>query len=286
MRITFLTLLAMLAFAGNSIIARLALSSQGMEPALIDPENYALIRLVSGAAVLGVLVGIKQGFSWKIVQAGNWVSAFSLFLYGAAFAYSYVMIDTGLGALILFACVQLTMIGWAVIKGQSLSVWEIAGSLLAFGALIWLVSPGIAAPDPFAAFLMAISGIAWGAYSLRGQTSSSPLNASAGNFILTIPMLIILIRPTDLQLSGIALAILSGAITSGLGYALWYSVLPKLSTAKAAIWQLSVPVFAGIGGSLLLSEAWTLRFTIASILILSGVTMAIFAKQARTLPKD
>ncbi len=269
----------MLAFAANSVLGRLALTQTPTQAALIDPANYTLIRLISGAIVLGLLAGLKNGFNKTAFAGSNIISAFSLFLYAAAFSFSYVAIDTGLGALILFACVQLTMMGWAVVQKYKFTLGEILGSLVAFGALIWLVSPGVSAPDPIAAVLMAISGIAWGIYSIRGQKSASALSASAGNFLLTIPMTLILIRPFDFNPMGIALAVTSGAITSGLGYALWYSVLPKLTTSRAAISQLSVPVLAGIGGSFVLSENWTLRFTIASTLILGGIALAIISKR-------
>lgn len=268
----------MLAFAANSLIARIALSEIPSGQAFIDPASYTLIRLVSGGLVLGIFVGVKKNFSHKAFSGADILSAVFLFLYAAAFSFAYVNLNTGLGALILFTSVQLTMFGWAIFKKTPINIWEIFGAIIALGALAWLVSPGLTAPSPLAAFLMAMSGIAWGAYSIRGRSAVSPLSATAGNFLLTIPMAIILMRFTELNAYGMGLAIISGAVTSGLGYALWYYVLPKISTTNAAISQLSVPVLAGVAGSLFLAEEWTLRFSIASFLILGGIAIAIISK--------
>ncbi len=272
----------MLAFAANSLLARLALGQDFSDQPFIDPGNYSLIRLVSGAVILFLLASLQNGFKFSIVKAGNWISALALFTYAAAFSFSYVQIDAGLGALVLFACVQLTMIGWSAIKGEALNLQEIAGSVIALCALLWLVSPGLEAPPLNASILMIMSGIAWGIYSIRGKGNTSPLLETAGNFILTIPIALLLIRFENIHAYGIGLAIISGAITSGLGYALWYVVLPRLSTTKAAVSQLTVPVLAGIGGTLLLQEDWTLRFSIASAFILGGVALTIFARGKKT----
>jgi drug/metabolite transporter (DMT)-like permease len=281
MRIFLLTALTMIAFAANSILGRTAL-----EDGAIDASSYSLIRLGSGAVMLAILVGVSKGFSRKTLSGGNLFSALSLFVYAAAFSFSYINIETGVGALILFACVQATMIGWSLFKGDRPSGLEWLGMIIAFGAFVWLVSPGLQAPDPIAALLIAFSGIAWGIYSLRGKSASDPLMATAGNFILSVPMalalLLVMHSSLDITQYGVLLAIASGAITSGLGYALWYRVLKQITPTKAAIVQLTVPVLAGFGGTLVLNEAWTFRFALASALILGGVAISILAKNKRS----
>ena len=280
MRIFFLTTITMIAFGANSIFGRVALEGDA-----IDPSNYSFIRLLSGAIMLAILVGASSGVSKKSLSHGNLISAFCLFAYAAAFSFSYVNIETGVGALILFACVQAVIIGWALFKGDRPSLFEWLGIVIAFSAFIWLVSPGLEAPDPIAAALMAISGIAWGAYSLRGKSSSDPLKATAGNFLLSVPMglvlLFITISSSQITLYGVILAIASGAITSGMGYALWYKVLPQLTATRASIVQLTVPVVAGISGLIFLSEPLTFRFVLASALILGGVAISIVMKANR-----
>ncbi|MBU4529140.1 MAG: DMT family transporter [Alphaproteobacteria bacterium] len=278
----------MIAFAANSVLGRMA-TGPGDTP-LIDPASYSAVRLVSGALMLWVLVAVtgNSGRGKAIARSGSWGSAFALFAYAVAFSYAYVALDTGTGALILFACVQATMIGWGLKEGDRPSVLEWLGLLTAFGAFVWLVSPGLAAPDPVAAAAMALSGVAWGAYSLRGRNLADPLKATADNFLrssaFVAPLAIIVLAaqlPVHASLRGLALATLSGAVTSGLGYALWYRVLRQTGAAQAAIVQLTVPVIAAIGGVLLLDENWTLRLILSSLLILGGVAVAILAKQRR-----
>lgn len=280
MRIFLLTTITMIAFGANSIFGRVALEGDA-----IDPSSYSFIRLLSGAIMLAILVGASSVVSKKNFSHGNIISALCLFAYAAAFSFSYVNIETGVGALILFACVQAVMIGWALFEGDRPSLFEWLGIVIAFGAFIWLVSPGLEAPDPIAATLMAISGIAWGTYSLRGKSSSDPLKATAGNFLLSVPMglvlLFITISSSQITLYGVILAIASGAITSGMGYALWYKVLPQLTSTRASIVQLTVPVVAGIGGLIFLSEPLTFRFVLASALILGGVAISIVMKANR-----
>jgi drug/metabolite transporter (DMT)-like permease len=289
MRLILLTLLTMIAFAANSVFGRLGLETTSGVSA-IDPAGYTVIRLVSGALMLAVLVtGKNDGKPVLLLSEGNWFSAVALFGYAAAFSFSYVSIETGLGALILFACVQATMIGWSIICGDRPSLREIAGMVIAFTAFAWLVSPGLAAPDPIAAGLMALSGISWGVYSLLGKRAADPLRATAGNFIrAALPAVALALASIGItgkigySLFGVAMAIASGAFSSALGYALWYQVLKNLSATRAAIIQLSVPLFAGIGGLILLGEPWTARFAIASIFILGGVAIAIVGKARRT----
>ena len=289
MKLVLLTALTMIAFAANSVIGRMAIGSG--DTALIDPAGYSAVRLISGALVLAVLVVLtgSNGKRSPRFQSGSWISAFALFAYAVAFSYAYVALEAGIGALILFACVQATMIGWALKEGDRPSGLEWAGLVTAFGAFIWLVSPGLSAPDPWAAALMALSGAAWGVYSLRGRGLPDPLKATADNFMRSLAFLIalgviVVLTGHGLQASGrgVLLAIVSGAVTSGVGYALWYRVLRQIGATQGAIVQLTVPVIATIGGSLFLGEAWTLRLVASSLLILGGVAVAIIAKQRRT----
>ncbi|WP_245307787.1 DMT family transporter [Hoeflea sp. IMCC20628] len=260
------------------------------EAPLIDPASYSAVRLASGAVMLAVLValtGSGQNRSMRL-RSGSWISAFALFVYAVAFSYAYVALDTGIGALILFACVQATMIGWSHKEGDRPSKLEWLGLITAFGAFVWLVSPGLSAPDPLAASAMALSGVAWGVYSLRGRGLPDPLKATADNFVRSVAFLLplglivqIAQLPVHVSSRGLLLATLSGAITSGLGYALWYQVLRQIGATQGAILQLIVPVMAAVGGTLFLAEGWTLRLVVSSLLILGGVGLAIVAKQRR-----
>lgn len=285
MRLFLLTLLTMTAFAANSVFGRLALENSDGQIA-IDPASYSMIRLVAGALMLVWLVRYNnKGNHQALTEKGNWLSAFALFSYAGAFSYAYLSLETGMGALILFSCVQGTMIGWSLYKGDRPSPFELMGMLIAFGAFIWMVSPGLTAPDPVAAGLMAISGIAWGSYSLRGKNAVDPLLATTGNFIRSVPFagVLAVFAMAHLEFSpfGISMAIASGAISSAMGYALWYHVLKSLKSTQAAIVQLSVPVIAGFGGLIFLGEPMTQRFVIASVLILGGIAIAIYAKSKR-----
>lgn len=275
------TAITMVAFALNSVFARLALLDGA-----IDEAGYTAVRLIAGAIMLALLVIVSRRETLRtVIKGGNWISAAALFAYAVTLSFAYVGIETGLGALILFACVQATMIGWALYKGDRPIAPEWLGLILALGAFVWLVSPGLEAPDPFSAFLMGLSGVAWGVYSLRGRRTSDPLLATAGNFVLTVPMSLVLALIFAGQLNsnlyGFALAVASGALTSGLGYALWYRVLPQIGATQGAIVQLTVPVIAGFGGLMFAAEPFTARFIIASILILGGVAIAIIAKAKR-----
>ena len=283
----------MIAFAANSVLGRMAIApgpfGSGGLP-LIDPASYSAVRLGSGAVMLALLVAVTGTGArrWPRLQSGSWASAFALFAYAVAFSYAYVALDTGIGALILFACVQATMIGWSLKEGDRPSLLEWLGLIVAFGAFIWLVSPGLSAPDPLAAAAMAASGIAWGAYSLRGRGLPDPLKATADNFMRSVAFIIPLFGlvlvtqlPVHASAKGVMLAIASGAVTSGLGYALWYRVLKRIGATQGAIVQLTVPVIAAIGGTLFLHEDWTLRLVVSSLLILGGVALATMAKQRR-----
>ncbi|MBL1404556.1 MAG: DMT family transporter [Rhizobiales bacterium] len=289
MRIFILVSLAMIAFAGNSVFARLGLGSSSS----IDPASYTLIRLISGAVVLTIVVSWRNKSVTRITKGGNWVSALALFGYASAFSYAYVVLETGMGALILFTCVQAGMIAWGIFKGDRPIALEWLGLIIAFSAFVWLVSPGLQAPDPFAAFLMFVSGISWAVYSTRGKNTkdalNDPLGTTTGNFIMSIPfaliLLIALFTQVNIDAYGAYMAIGSGILTSALGYAIWYMALPLISQTQAAIVQLTVPVIAGFGGVLFSSEIFTTRFAISATLILGGVAIAILAKSNRTKSK-
>ena len=278
MQIYLLTALTMTAFAANSVLGRIALRMTD-----IDPASYVSIRLMSGALILAVLAGAAGRNGKGAAPAGDWLSALALFAYAASFSFAYLGLDAGTGALILFATVQASIIGWSLYCGGRPSVSEWCGLAVAFAALVWLLAPGVAAPDPFYAALMTLAGIAWGIYTIRGKAASNPLRATAGNFMRSVPLTAILsawfFSSASLPLAGIALAACSGAVTSGLGYALWYRVLKSLSPIQSGMVQLSVPVIAAVGGILFLGEPLTLRFAACSCFILGGIGFAIAARR-------
>lgn len=270
-RTVSLTAVAMLAFAANSVLCRLALQQEA-----IDAASFTVIRLLSGALALALLLGAR---GLPPARAGNWRSAFALFAYAAAFSFAYVSLPTGVGALLLFAAVQATMILTGLLRGERLTMSQLVGLLLAFGGFIHLLLPGLSAPPLGGALLMVGAGIAWGVYSLRGRGTGNPLAATAGNFLRTVPMAIGLamlgVGSVNLQSSGVLYAVLSGALASGAGYAVWYAALRGLSATGAATVQLSVPVIAALGGVLLLGEVVTWRLVLASVAILGGVAIVL-----------
>ncbi|MEL6817197.1 MAG: DMT family transporter [Pseudomonadota bacterium] len=272
----------MVAFAANSLLARLALAESA-----IDAGSYTFLRLASGAIVLIVLAtGFSATKIKNVLSEGNWISAMALFTYAAGFSFAYLALDTGMGALILFAMVQATMIGLALTKGDKPMLLEWVGLVVAFVAFVWLVSPGLKAPDPLGTLLMIVAGVAWGIYSVRGRSTYSPLAATAGNFALSVPAALVLLLFTlngaSASTVGVILAVVSGAVTSGLGYALWYRVLPQISSTQGAIVQLTVPVIAAAAGVIFADEELTFKFGAASLLILGGVALAIIAKARRS----
>ena len=273
MRIFLLTLLSMLAFAANSLLCRLALKSDS-----IDPASFAAIRLVSGAAVL-VLVMRFRGVS--PVASGGWAPAFWLSAYAFAFSFAYVGLPAGVGALLLFGSVQATMIGAGLWRGERLSARQWFGLVLAMGGLVALLLPGLSAPPPGSAALMLAAGVGWGAYSLHGKSARDASAATAGNFVRAVPFAALLVVICIAQLSvsrvGLVIALVSGAITSGLGYIVWYTVLPRLRSSAAASVQLSVPLLAGLGGTLLLGEDWTQRLGWTGLAILGGIALVVMA---------
>ncbi len=246
-----------------------------------DAAGFTVVRLVSGAVALIV---ISYFFSQsKSLMRGNWLSAFFLFAYAICFSFAYIGLTVATGALILFGSVQLTMIGVALFRGERPGGLEWLGLLVALGGLAYLMFPGLASPPLAASMLMAAAGVAWGFYTLRGKGSGDPLGDTTGNFIRSAPMVIATAIPflSQIHLStrGIVLAILSGALTSGVGYTLWYAALKHHTATRAAVLQLAVPVITAFGGVLLLSEAMTTRLLIAAALILGGIGITIMGRQ-------
>lgn len=282
MKTALLTSVAMLAFAANSVLARLALSSSA-----IDPLAFAGIRLVSGAVMLAMIVYFRPGpKSYPVLSnMGNWRSAAALLLYAVTFSVAYVMVGAGPGALILFASVQIGMLAWAITKGDRPGLMEWIGMGVAFLALIFLVLPGLTAPPPAGAALMVVAGLSWAAYSLIGRGSISPLADTAGNFIRCAPVgvILILIGLAYMQPNayGVTYAVASGAVASGLGYIIWYGVLPHLIRSTAAVVQLTVPAIAAAGGAVVIGEPLSGRLLIAMTGIVGGVCLALLAADGR-----
>ncbi len=275
------TLAALIAFAANSVLCRLALKD-----AAIDPASFTNLRLFSGALtfiVLQILFSSRKPTHVK--RKSVYFSALMLFVYALAFSFAYITLDTGTGALILFGAVQLTMIIVSWFRGKRLGVWEGIGIAVSFSGLIYLVYPTLSTPNVFGAVLMAISGAAWGFYTLAGKQASDPFLATALNFKLTLPLLMILALVTlpDLAITthGALLAVLSGSLASALGYTIWYQALKGLQTSEAAVMQLSVPILAAVGGILFVSEPITSQFLIASLLVLGGIAMVAKASTHR-----
>jgi drug/metabolite transporter (DMT)-like permease len=275
-KIFLLTALALVAFAFNSILCRIALGNE-----TIDAVSFTTIRLVSGAIIL-LVISLVFNKNKAEIKRGNWVSAFFLFSYAICFSFAYLKLTTATGALILFGSVQTAMICLALFKGERPQFLEWIGLLLAVSGLIYLVFPGLSAPPFFYSILMMSAGVAWGFYTIRGKGSENPLGDTTGNFIRTVPMILLLAIPflsqINLSPKGIILAILSGSIASGIGYSVWYAVLKHHTAMRAAIFQLSVPLLAAIGGIIFLSETISFRMILASGLILGGIGLAVVQK--------
>lgn len=271
LRLTLLTTLALVAFAGNSLLCRMALRETQ-----IDPASFTAVRLIAGAVVLWLLLA-TTGRSLR--GAGSWPMALALFIYAAAFSFAYIGLSTGTGALLLFGAVQLGMLGTAWRQGQRLSGLQWCGLALACVGLVVLLSPGLTAPPPGSALLMLIAGLAWAAYSLLGRGHPEPTRTTAGNFVRCVPLAALLAVATlpwaRVDGPGIALAVASGAITSGLGYAIWYTALRSLGTVQAASAQLSVPVIAALMGLVALAEPIDARFTLSAAAVLGGIALTL-----------
>ncbi len=268
---------AMVAFAANSVFCRLALGHGA-----IDAGSFTLVRLAAGATVLP-LVCATQGKAGRALLRLDARSAAALFVYAAAFSFAYRELTAGTGALLLFGAVQVTMIGTGLFRGERPVAAEWLGLLVALGGLGWLVSPGLAAPPPVGAGLMALAGAAWGVYSLRGRKLGDPLQTTAANFLWAVPLALALfaVGPGGSHVSpaGLGWAVLSGGLASGVGYAVWYATLPRLTATRAATLQLTVPVLAALGGVVFLSEIISTRLVLASLLVLGGVALAVFGRR-------
>lgn len=275
-----LTTLTMIAFASNSLLNRLALGRQ-----TIDATSYTAIRLTSGAITLFILANLQKK-SGEPALRGGWLSAACLFLYAIAFSFAYLSLTAGTGALLLFGTVQVTMIVVALINGERPQPLEWLGLFLALGGLVYLVLPGLAAPPLLGSTLMIIAGIAWGFYTLRGRGSKNPLADTAGNFLYAVPMVLLLRLITwnhsHISTEGILLAIVSGAVASGVGYVIWYAALRGLTTTRAAIVQLSVPMIAAWGGVAFLAEHVSVRLLLAGALILGGIALSVLSRTRST----
>jgi drug/metabolite transporter (DMT)-like permease len=295
MKVIFYTTFALTAFAFNSILCRLAL--RGDEA---DAVGFTTVRLVSGAVTLIVISyffgspRVSKGDTVKLDVSplltrglphyGNWASAFFLFAYAICFSFAYLGLTAATGALILFGSVQMTMIGMAIIRGERPQSLEWLGLIVAVGGLVYLVLPGLSSPPLSSSLLMAGAGIAWGFYTLRGKGSADPLGDTAGNFVRTLPLMLLAAIPflSQIHLSnrGIILALLSGAIASGIGYTVWYAALKYHTSTRAAVLQLAVPVIAAAGGVILLSEEASVRLLVATVLVLGGIALTILGKNA------
>jgi drug/metabolite transporter (DMT)-like permease len=270
------TVFALTAFAANSLLCR-----QALRPNAIDPASFSTIRLVSGAATLSILAALTRRGSFQL--GGTWGSAAMLFLYAIPFSFAYVSLGAGTGALILFGAVQGTMLLAALASGEWPHLLQWTGLLLALAGLVYLVLPGITAPAPAGSALMAVAGIAWGIYSVRGRGAADPLGETAGNFARAVPLVLIVglweTRQLHATSTGALLAVVSGALASGVGYVAWYAALTGLSATRAASVQLAVPLLAAAGGVAFLSERITLRLVVAAVLILGGVALALAGRE-------
>ena len=271
-----LTIVALVAFAANSVLCRLALKDGA-----IDAVSFTQLRLLAGAVFLAPFFYMRRTALLPL-KGADWKPAAALFVYAFAFSLSYLSLGAGTGALILFGTVQFTMIGVGYLKGDRPAPLQLVGVGLAFAGLVYLLLPGVSAPPLIGAGLMALAGLAWGAYSLFGKGSADPVGATARNFALTVPAILLLIlwpHQGHITGEGAALAIASGAITSGAGYVIWYRALKGLANLSASVVQLAVPAIATLGGVVFIAEEVTVRFIVATILILGGIYLAIRSKK-------
>jgi drug/metabolite transporter (DMT)-like permease len=273
LRVATFTSGALACFAANSLLCRAALG-----PRLVDPATFTSVRLASGAATLALLLALARRAR---PSGGTWGSAVALFLYAAAFSLAYVRIGAGVGALLLFTAVQVTMVGWTALRRGDARPrpLQVAGVAVALAGLAGLTAPGATAPALPGAALMLAAGVAWGAYSLRGRAARDPLAITAHNFLLSVPLTaalsLALARHASATATGLALAAASGALASGGGYSLWYAVVPSLGATRAAALQLAVPVLTGLGATALLGEHLTPRIAVAGTAILAGIALTL-----------
>ena len=286
-RLSWLTLVTMLCFAGNSVLCRLALRQTS-----IDAASFTAVRLISGALMLALLVLGRHHWRGQVITSasrssgfgGNWMSALALFVYACAFSFSYNKLSTGTGALLLFGAVQATMILTGLWRGERLNARQVGGLLLALLGLVAILSPSLDAPPLGSALLMLASGVAWGVYSLRGRGVADPTGDTAGNFLraalLSVLLSAALLAQQQLDTLGLLYALLSGAVTSGLGYAIWYTVVPRLTRTRAATVQLSVPVLAALAGALFVQEPITVGLLLTATAVLGGIALVVLNKRA------
>jgi drug/metabolite transporter (DMT)-like permease len=280
-RTVIATTVAMIAFASNSILCRLALG-----PPEIDAVSFTAIRLVSGAVTL-LGISLLSGRRRTAVNRGDWTSGAALFVYAIMFSFAYISLDVGTGALILFALVQTTMIVWGLVRGERPGPLQWMGLAVALGGLVYLVSPGLSAPSPLGSAMMATAGVAWGVYSLRGRGAKDPIVSTTDNFVRSVPLVLItavvFFGRIDFSADGVVLAAASGSLASGVGYVIWYVALRGLTTTRAAAVQLTVPALAAAGGVGLLSESVSLRLIVSAALILGGVGLTLMGRERRAL---
>lgn len=275
----------MIAFASNSLLCRLALKQTGT-----DAATFTFVRILSGAVALWFITKIRNRLmadrSPSSTRHGTWFSALALFTYAAAFSFAYMDLSAGTGALLLFGAVQATMILWGLHKGERFDPIQVVGFAVAVTGLVVLIFPGLTAPPFFGSILMVGAGVAWGIYSLRGKANRDPVASTAGNFLRAVPFAaavsIVLLSRARVDQTGIFYAVLSGAVTSGFGYVIWYSALSGLKATSAATVQLSVPVLAAAGGIIFLHEQVTVRYVLASLAVLGGIFLVVIEKRQRT----
>lgn len=267
--------LALVAFAGNSVLCRMALG-----PGLIDAATFSIVRLASGAIMLLLTGTILRKAPARV--GGSWASALLLFTYAIPFSFAYVSLSTGTGALILFGVVQVTMMTAALRSGERPHPQQWAGLALSLGGLVYLVLPGLAAPSASGGALMAVAGVSWGLYSMRGRRSVDPLSQTTGNFLRAVPLALAVgvfgVSPLRIEPAGVLLAVLSGAVASGLGYVCWYAALAGVSATRAAMMQLTVPILAATGGVIVIGETITMRLVLAAIVVLGGTSLALVGR--------
>ena len=282
MRLVLSTAFALIAFALNSILCRLAL--RGEEA---DAAAFTAVRLAAGAVVLGSIVVYSSGngasSTREKVGGGSWMSALFLFTYAILFSLAYLNLTAGTGALILFGSVQFTMILASLIRGERSRALEWLGLAVALAGLIYLFYPGLSSPPAASSALMVAAGASWGLYTLRGKRSADPIGETAGNFLKSLPFgaaaLLVFLPSLHLSAYGVLLAVISGAVTSGIGYAVWYTALRDLTTTRAAVVQLAVPIITAIIGIVFLNEIADLRLVIAGMLILGGIALTVFGRR-------
>jgi drug/metabolite transporter (DMT)-like permease len=270
------TCLALIAFAANSVLCRMALGEK-----TIDASGFTILRLLSGAIVLFIILKFKNKKN-NNKSKGSWMASIMLFLYAITFSFAYLTLDTGTGALILFGSVQTTMILLSLISGDRLHITEWAGVTIAFLGFVYLILPAVTTPSVIGFLLMSVAGMAWGIYTLKGRSSESPMMDTAYNFIRSIPFIIILailtIQNTHYTSEGILLAVLSGGLASSIGYVIWYKALGGLSAVQAAVVQLLVPAIAAFGGVIFISEIITLRLALSALMILGGILSVVLGR--------